>query len=86
MWQGCGSVKLADAPGAGCICEKQPGICRTLVVDTIDWAEAKCVEHICTEHQKRGIEDFGYGNGYVYAKEEFGRFLNRLSGCGGCRH
>nr|WP_300825548.1 ATP-binding protein [uncultured Acetatifactor sp.] len=60
--------------------KNNPGICRTLVVDTIDWAEAKCVEHICTEHQKRGIEDFGYGNGYVYAKEEFGRFLNRLSG------
>ncbi len=29
---------------------------------------------------EEGIEDFGYGNGYVYAKEEFGRFLNRLSG------
>ena len=28
---------------------------------------------------KKGIEDFGYGNGYVYAKEEFGRFLNPLS-------
>lgn len=56
-----------------------PEICRTLVVDTIDWAEQMCVKHICDLHQKRGIEDFGYGNGYVYAKEEFGRFLNRLS-------
>ena len=55
-----------------------PGICRTLVIDTIDWAEQLCVEHICTTHQKNGIEDFGYGNGYVYTKEEFGRFLNRL--------
>lgn len=55
------------------------GICRTLVVDTIDWAEQMCVRHICSLHQKRGIEDFGYGNGYVYAKEEFGRFLNKLS-------
>lgn len=27
----------------------------------------------------RIIEDFGYGNGYVYTKEEFGRFLNKLS-------
>ena len=49
------------------------------MVDTIDWAEQMCVKHICDLHQKRGIEDFGYGNGYVYAKEEFGRFLNRLS-------
>lgn len=56
-----------------------PGICKTLVIDTIDWAELLCVEHICAVHNKKGIEDFGYGNGYVYTKEEFGRFLNRLS-------
>lgn len=56
-----------------------PGICRTLVVDTIDWAEQMCVEDICASHQKKGIEDFGYGNGYVYVREEFGRFLNLLS-------
>lgn len=56
-----------------------PDICKTLVIDTIDWAEQMCVEHICSLHQKNGIEDFGYGNGYVYTKEEFGRFLNRLS-------
>lgn len=56
-----------------------PSICKTLVVDTIDWAEQMCVEYICAKHQKSGIEDFGYGNGYVYVKEEFGRFLNRLS-------
>ena len=56
-----------------------PGICKTLVIDTIDWAAVLCVEHICAVHNKKGIEDFGYGNGYVYTKEEFGRFLNRLS-------
>ena len=56
-----------------------PDVCRTLVVDTIDWAEQLCVDHICSIHNKKGIEDFGYGNGYVYTKEEFGRFLNRLS-------
>lgn len=55
-----------------------PGICGTLVIDTVDWAEQLCVEYICNKHQKDGIESFGYGNGYVYAKEEFGRFLNRL--------
>lgn len=58
--------------------KKTPGACRTLVIDTIDWAEQLCVEHICAKHNKSGIEDFGYGNGYVYTKEEFGRFLNRL--------
>lgn len=56
-----------------------PETCKTLVIDTIDWAEQMCVESICNKHQKSGIEDFGYGNGYVYTKEEFGRFLNKLS-------
>lgn len=59
--------------------KNNPGVCKTLVIDTIDWAELLCVEHICTVHNKKGIEDFGYGYGYVYTKEEFGRFLNRLS-------
>lgn len=59
--------------------KNHPSECRTLVIDTIDWAEQLCVDHICSVHNKNGIEDFGYGNGYVYTKEEFGRFLNRLS-------
>lgn len=58
---------------------KTPGICKTLVIDTIDWAEQMCVEDLCARYGKKGIEDFGYGNGYVYAKEEFGRFLNLLN-------
>lgn len=58
--------------------KNNPSVCKTLVIDTIDWAEQLCVESICSKHGKSGIEDFGYGNGYVYAKEEFGRFLNHL--------
>lgn len=57
---------------------KESGPCQTLVIDTIDWAEQLCVAFICDKHGKRGIEDFGYGNGYVYAKEELGKLLNRL--------
>lgn len=53
-------------------------LCRTLVIDTFDWAEQLCIGSICSAHQKRGIEDFGYGNGYVYEKEEIGKFLNTL--------
>ncbi len=52
--------------------------CKTLVIDTVDWAEQLCLESVCAKYGKSGIEDFGYGNGYVYEKEEFGRFLNRL--------
>lgn len=55
-----------------------PSICKTLVIDTADWAEQTCVSDVCARYGKKGVEDFGYGNGYVYAKEEFGRFLNAL--------
>lgn len=55
-----------------------PSICKTLVIDTADWAEQMCVADVCARYGKKGVEDFGYGNGYVYAKEEFGRFLNAL--------
>jgi len=60
---------------------KQQGPARfgTLVIDTIDWAEMLCNESVCAQHNKKGIEDFGYGKGYIYAAEEFGRFLNLLS-------
>lgn len=55
-----------------------PGICKTLVLDTADWAEQLCVNEVCAKYQKKGIEDFGYGKGYTYLQEEFGRLLNAL--------
>nr|DAJ16756.1 MAG TPA: AAA domain protein [Siphoviridae sp. cte3s7] len=55
-----------------------PTVCNTLVIDTIDWAETLAIESVCAQHGKKGIEDFGYGNGYTYVREEFGRFLNKL--------
>ena len=58
---------------------KNPDVCKTLVIDTIDWAERLCNEHVCQQAQKKSIEDFGYGRGYVFVKEEFGRMLNLLS-------
>ncbi|MFS0820782.1 ATP-binding protein [Bacillus sp. 1P02SD] len=57
----------------------QVGRFKTLIIDTIDWAEMQCTEFVCASHNKKGVEDFGYGNGYVYVKEELGRFLNKLS-------
>lgn len=57
---------------------KTPGICRTLVIDTIDWAEQLCIESVCARSMKSGIEDFGYGKGYVYVAEEIGKFLRLL--------
>lgn len=55
-----------------------PGLCGSLVIDTADWAEQLCITEICAKAQKTGIEDFGYGKGYVYLAEEFGKLLNLL--------
>lgn len=56
-----------------------PGLCSTLVIDTIDWAERLCIDEVCKTHQKNGIEDFGYGAGYTYVYEAFGKLMNLLS-------
>lgn len=60
---------------------KQQGPSRfgTLIIDTIDWAEMLITNSVCSAQGKAGVEDFGYGKGYVYVAEEMGRFLNLLS-------
>ena len=50
----------------------------SLIIDTADWAEKLCTEQLCASKGVGGIEDFGYGKGYVYQAEDFGRFLNQL--------
>lgn len=55
-----------------------PEVCRTLIIDTADWAEMLCITHVCSTYQKTSVEEFGYGKGYVYVQEEFGRLLNLL--------
>ena len=52
---------------------------ETLVVDTIDWAETLCCQDVCANHNKKGIEDFGYGKGFTFLCEEWGRFMNLLT-------
>lgn len=55
-----------------------PDICRTYVIDTADWLEKLCSKAVCSKYKKSGIEDFGYGKGYTYLNEEFGKILNLL--------
>lgn len=52
--------------------------CGTLVLDTADWAERLCIQAVCARAKVNGIEDFGYGKGYTYAKEEFAKLLDAL--------
>jgi len=50
-------------------------VCRTLVLDTADWAEQLIVSYLCTKYKQNSIESFGYGKGYTYLGEEFARLL-----------
>ena len=50
----------------------------TLVIDTVDAAEALCTAHVLTVKKWKGIEDAGYGKGYTYLAEEFGKLLDAL--------
>jgi hypothetical protein len=53
--------------------------CGTLVIDTADAAERLCVQAVCAENSKAGIEDFGYGRGYTFVREAFGKLMDALS-------
>lgn len=53
--------------------------CATLVLDTADWAEMLCINHLCIKNKWDSIEAPGYGAGYTAIKEEFGKLLNKLS-------
>ena len=53
-------------------------VCRTLVLDTADWAEQLIVSYLCTKYKQNSIESFGYGKGYTYLGEEFSRLLVAL--------
>lgn len=54
---------------------KEP-VCKTLVIDTADWAEQLCVKQVCSKYKQNSIESFGYGKGYTYLAEEFARLLS----------
>ena len=56
-----------------------PECCRTLVLDTADWAEQIMIRDLCAKNKWDGLEGPGYGKGYTYAAEEFGRLLNILT-------
>ena len=53
--------------------------CKTLVIDTVDWAEKLCIQYVCAQAKKSSIEDFAYGSGYTKLMEAFARFLEALN-------
>lgn len=58
---------------------------KTIVIDTADKLEALIVEAIINTvprgdgRQVQGLEDYGYGKGYTYVAEWFGKLLDKLS-------
>ena len=55
--------------------------CHTIVIDTADWAELLCIKHTCDKLGVKGIEDVGYGKGYVYLSENFNELLKACDKC-----
>jgi hypothetical protein len=51
---------------------------KTIVIDTMDSVEQFIRERVLRAHRMRHIEDFGYGRGHTYVREEFNKFL---TGC-----
>ena len=56
---------------------QNPESCKTLVIDTADWAEMLCVKELLGSSME-SIEDFGYGKGYVKLAEQFKTLLDEL--------
>ena len=51
-------------------------VCKTLILDTADWAEQLITAYLCTKYKQNSIESFSYGKGYTYLGEEFTRLLS----------
>lgn len=58
---------------------KQNSPCKTLVIDTVDWAERLAIDFVTSRASKESITSFGYGEGFIQLEEEIGKFLNKLS-------
>ena len=60
---------------------KEPTICKSLVIDTADWAEQLAEEAVCIKNRVASIEAISYGKGYTYVADEFTTLLKLLDKC-----
>lgn len=51
---------------------------KTVVIDSMDWAEQLLHRYVAELHQKKSVEDFGYGKGYTFAADHFRELLDAL--------
>lgn len=57
---------------------KQNKPCQTLVIDTMDWAEALAKRHLMAQNKWNDTGN-DYGNKYIALEKEMGNLLNQLS-------
>lgn len=55
------------------------GIARTIVIDTMDWAENLAKQHLMAKNNWNAIDASSYGTRYVALADEIGKLLNKLS-------
>lgn len=58
---------------------KNERLCKTLIIDTIDWLERLIINQVCTEKNVQSIEDINYGKGYVFVKDKMTELLDLLT-------
>lgn len=54
---------------------------KTIVIDTADWMEKIIWRATCEDSNKKTIEDFGYGKGYLLAARRWEKLLFLLDQC-----
>lgn len=54
--------------------------CKTLVLDTADWAEAMCADYVCTQNRWNSLSSPGYGTGYRVNWETFKELIEIFNG------
>lgn len=55
------------------------GIARTIVIDTMDWAENLAKQYLMAKNNWDAIDASSYGTRYVALADEIGKLLNKLS-------
>ena len=73
-----GEMKWENILSAADYVIANPDCCKTLVIDTVDWAEQACLAKLNKDYNTSNILTMDYGKGSLYAVAEFQRLVNKL--------
>jgi hypothetical protein len=73
------ATSYSDVKSAIGALQKDKHSFSTLVIDSVDWLEPLVWGEVCKQHDKKQIEDFGYGKGYTYAADQWRSLLSDLN-------